>query len=261
MVEARREWRRLYRSAALPGLELVHARYDGHEFPLHAHAEFAVSVVNRGAKRSRRGRRRLVAEEGQVHLFNPYEEHATARLERAWICTAIYMTPELVARAMGSDAIRFTRAMAEGAAGLPLVARLHGALKRADSALEIETAFVAMLSHLMADGGAPDDASADGKVMRARDCLQDFGPDVSLARLAREVDATPASLLRGFRRAFGCTPHAYAMAQRLSAAKRALARGAAIADVAAAQGFCDQSHLTRVMRRWTGMTPAAFAGA
>ena len=33
---------------------------------------------------------------------------------------------------------------------------------------------------------------------------------------------------------------------------------ASIADVAAASGFADQSHLTRVMRRRLGVTPAEY---
>jgi AraC family transcriptional regulator len=34
--------------------------------------------------------------------------------------------------------------------------------------------------------------------------------------------------------------------------------GARLADVAAAAGFADQSHLTRVFKRVTGATPSAF---
>lgn len=264
-MAANTEWSRLLTAPALPGLELVHARYDGHEFPLHAHAEFAISVVNRGVKTSRRGRKRFVAEPGLAGLFNPYEEHATAPLAGGWTCTAIYMTPALVGRWFGSSAIRFDRPMVDDLAGVSLVGRLHRTLARRDSALRSEIAFVEMLSHFLArygKGGASGGARYDAGAARARKRLdEDDRPDLGLADLAREAGVTPVRLLREFRQAFGCTPYAYSTARRLAAAKQALALGDTIADVAVRHGFCDQSHFTRVLRRWTGITPGAFAEA
>ncbi|WP_449405942.1 helix-turn-helix domain-containing protein [Massilia phosphatilytica] len=55
--------------------------------------------------------------------------------------------------------------------------------------------------------------------------------------------------LRQFAGATGLTPHAYLIQRRIEAARALLARGAALADAAAASGFADQSHMTRIFIR------------
>lgn len=66
------------------------------------------------------------------------------------------------------------------------------------------------------------------------------------------------ALIRQCKRAFGLTPHALLVRQRLSVAAELLRRGTALATVAAETGFCDQSHLSRHFRRVYRMSPAQF---
>jgi AraC-like DNA-binding protein len=53
-------------------------------------------------------------------------------------------------------------------------------------------------------------------------------------------------------------PSAYLRQLGLREARRRLAAGEAIAAVAPATGFADQSHLTRWFRRTYGITPGAY---
>ena len=62
-----------------------------------------------------------------------------------------------------------------------------------------------------------------------------------------------------FRVAFGLPPHRFQLAQRIRLARRLLERGVAVADVAQATGFFDQSHLHRHFRATLGMIPAGYA--
>jgi AraC-like DNA-binding protein len=66
-------------------------------------------------------------------------------------------------------------------------------------------------------------------------------------------------LVRSFARNTGLTPHAYLVQRRVLLARRLIAGGTALADAAAASGFADQSHMTRVFVRKYGMAPGAFA--
>ena len=87
--------------------------------------------------------------------------------------------------------------------------------------------------------------------------LGDDSSDVS--RIARRCGVTPEHASRACRRWFGESPAALRREGRLRAAMRLLAEGARPADAAAAAGFSDQPHLTRLLKRATGLTPARFA--
>src|SRR5437764_15317455 len=79
-----REWSRTIVCPILDGLELVHARFATHTFPLHAHAEMVIGAVLHGAKRSRVGRKDVEIGPGMLTLFNPYEEHTSAGITGSW---------------------------------------------------------------------------------------------------------------------------------------------------------------------------------
>jgi AraC family transcriptional regulator len=65
---------------------------------------------------------------------------------------------------------------------------------------------------------------------------------------------------RQFRISTRFSPMVYQMHVRIERSKEMLARGdRSICDIAAALGFCDQSHFTRTFRRMTGLAPRDYA--
>ena len=96
-------------------------------------------------------------------------------------------------------------------------------------------------------------------VRRARRMIEEQDTPVSIAALSRETDCHPATLTRAFRREHGCTPGAYQRGLQVERAARLLRdTKTPLAEVAAACGFCDQSHMTRSFRRIIGCTPAQY---
>src|ERR1041384_7328743 len=72
----------LRRAASLDGLESLHASYSGaHVFPRHAHAEYVVSIMVRGAEGLRYRGATHVAPAGSLILLNPGEWHANYALD------------------------------------------------------------------------------------------------------------------------------------------------------------------------------------
>jgi AraC family transcriptional regulator len=61
---------------------------------------------------------------------------------------------------------------------------------------------------------------------------------------------------RALRRQFQITPYALVVAMRIEVAEQLLRSGMSIADAAFSAGFCDQSHLTRHLKRRLGTTPS-----
>ena len=86
---------------------------------------------------------------------------------------------------------------------------------------------------------------------------EEAGDDI--AALAHRCGVSPEHASRACNRWFGMTPSALRREGRLRRAMSLLKRGASPSAAAVEAGFSDQPHLTRLLKRATGMTPARFA--
>ncbi len=83
------------------------------------------------------------------------------------------------------------------------------------------------------------------------------GDDIT--NLARRCGVTPEHASRACRRWFGVSPSELRREGRLQRAMSLLQQGVPPSIAAVEAGLCDQPHLTRLLKRSTGMTPAKFA--
>ena len=90
--------------------------------------------------------------------------------------------------------------------------------------------------------------------------LERLGETVRLTEVAEAVGLSPYYFLRTFRHATGMPPHAYLNQMRLERARALLRDGESPAQVAAALGFVDQSHLIRRFKSAFGVTPGRYRG-
>jgi AraC family transcriptional regulator len=83
--------------------------------------------------------------------------------------------------------------------------------------------------------------------------------DLSILDLATLTSMSESHFSRSFKRAVGIAPYQYLMQQRVERAKQLLKQQViSISDIALDCGFANQTHLTKVSRRMTGMTPKAY---
>ena len=86
-----------------------------------------------------------------------------------------------------------------------------------------------------------------------------FGRRLTLERIGRAANAHPVHVAQTFRRFHDCTIGEYLRRLRLEFACRELAGSRkAIAEIALAAGFSDQSHFNRAFRREVGMSPSQY---
>jgi AraC family transcriptional regulator len=89
---------------------------------------------------------------------------------------------------------------------------------------------------------------------------ENLATDLSLSDIAAIAGLSPSYFNALFKRSAGVTLHQYVMRQRVDRAVRLLSRdGTRLPDVAVQAGFADQSHMSRCVRKLTGLTPTAFA--
>ncbi|PWT74045.1 MAG: hypothetical protein C5B46_04675 [Proteobacteria bacterium] len=85
-----------------------------------------------------------------------------------------------------------------------------------------------------------------------------YAQNISLTDIANAADSSPFHLTRIFKKTMGMSPHQYLVEVRVHSARALLSTGGdrpSLAEVAAAVGFADQSHLTRQFKRILGTTP------
>lgn len=86
-------------------------------------------------------------------------------------------------------------------------------------------------------------------------------PGMSVEALASRQAVTRRQLERDFGRWIGTSPRHLAQVARVQQVSRHAQRGWSLAQIAAEVGFADQSHMTRVVRQLTGLTPQRFVRA
>lgn len=106
----------------------------------------------------------------------------------------------------------------------------------------------------------PEQRLTDRQVRRVGDFVQDhLSQDLSLETLAEQVGFSAYHFARLFRQTTGESPHQFVLRQRIEWAQRLLIeRDLPLVQVALESGFASQSHLTRVFKRYLGLTPRAY---
>jgi AraC-like DNA-binding protein len=264
------ETTRCWRVPALDNLDCLAARFETYEFTTHAHDSHGVAVILDGAQSFRwRGTSQL-APAGSLEVMNPGEPHDGRPAETSFAYRTLYPSVTLMRRLaveLSEGRVRepvFGRTVIHDPPLARRVAAMHRTLEASSGSLAHESAFVDVMSALLwrhADlMPAARTAGGEGPLVhRLRDYLDaHVATDVSLADLARVGRRSRFSVLRSFRNSIGMTPHAYLLNRRVEQARRLLASGCAIADTALDCGFFDQSHFTRVFKRFTGLTPGQY---
>lgn len=259
---------------AMRGVEAV-AADSGHAFPRHTHGQFGIGIVDRGAQRSFSGRGTVEAGAGDVITVNPFEVHDGTPIGdagRAW--RMLYLDPGVVAE-LATDLhpghcgdAEFDRPVIHDTDLAPrmhlLFAQMTVPAAQSDALLREQLLFSVLADALHAANDRTNHhiETAPDAIQLARTRIDDDpAAAISLLDLAHETGLSRFQVLRGFARVTGLTPHAYQVQRRVTLARRLIAQGQPLAEVAAACGFADQSHMTRQFVRKYGVSPGMVAAA
>lgn len=257
-----RAWR-----PAVPGiLEVFHARFVEHAYPLHAHEAWTLLIVDAGAVRYALDRSTHGSHPATVTLLPLHVPHdGRAATAGGFRKRVIYLDPEI-----------FSPATIGAAVDSPdlndptlrqRIDVLHHVLATPGEDLEAESrlAFIRerLHDHLAPRGSASGPSHARTAGRRTADQLRELldahtTTGITLREASARLGAHPTHLVRAFTAAFGLPPHAYLTGRRIDLARRLLLDGRPPAQVATAVGFYDQAHLSRHFRRYLGTTPARY---
>jgi AraC-like DNA-binding protein len=275
---------RFFRSSALPGAELLSARFFRHAFSPHWHEGYVVAVITAGAEGYRYRGARHVAGPLTLACINPDEIHTGERAaDEGWAYRVFYPPAELLRDLAASlHARSFADGAGKSARGLPRLphsvvrddtlacALLHAhiLLESGQDLLEAQTATLSALSLLLLRHAqeppssfdcAPGRSAVHVEGMRQR-LAADLAEPLTLSDLAASVGLSAYHAARLFARETGLPPHAWRNQLRVNRSLDLLRRGDSVAEAAQACGFADQSHFTRHFRRAFGVAPGHWRG-
>ena len=248
----------------------MHAHFERHVYHRHSHESYSFGVTESGAQSFTCRGGAYTSATGMVMAFNPddpHDGHATDEL--GFTYRMVHIGPDLVSDVLADHAGRpaglplFTAPVVED----PLVARtlysLHAALLGNAPALrrdELLTATVVTLArHATGTLPRPRTPGVARVADQARRLIHDtYLEDITADDLAAATGRTRYAVYRAFRSAYGMAPSDYQRQLRLRAARRLIAGGRSLSDIAAQTGFADQAHLTRWFSRYYGITPGGY---
>jgi len=265
---------RIWRSARIPGLEVIHTNSHEHSYPPHLHDNLEIIWIREGEGRLICHQRPYEIRVGEAGLVSPNEIHSGggrgARIEYV----AIQLPQPLlqpggrrfdVLRDDAGRPVPIKVVSREKASSLlPIMVRTLCADLPLDRLLYILTPILDQLF----DVASPDaDLLVERDVLhpavsKAKAIIRDQCADrVDISDLATCVDLDMRYLISLFKSSTGTTPHQFQIAMRVELARALLEEQLPLCEVAARAGFADQSHLNRHFRRRYGFTPGVFREA
>ncbi|MFI5764235.1 helix-turn-helix domain-containing protein [Streptomyces sp. NPDC051563] len=251
-------------------LEVFHARFTAHAYPMHVHDAWTLLIVDDGAVRYDLDRHRRGTPGDTVSLLPPQVPHnGSAATAHGFRKRVVYLDTTVLDE-------RFIGAAVDGPdLADPVLRRrvgqLHRVLARPGDEFEAESRLALIGERLRTllhprlelpgtPGTPPGPGSGSGLARSLRELLDERAAGgLSLEEAAGLLQAHPAHLVRTFSGAFGIAPHQYLVSRRVALARRLLLDGRPAAEVAVAAGFYDQSHFTRHFKRVVGTTPGRYA--
>lgn len=266
----RADWAR-FRACPVQGVTLMHAHFTRHTFERHSHATFSIGCTRSGVQTFHCGGTLHASLPGDLILFNPDEAHDGQPGTGQGFGYSIFYVPEhVMADCADRDAglrmpRHFARPLARDPALGSLYAQVAEAMGQAGESLRADTLMRELLLAVLQRHGEPgprevgEALPGTQRLRRVREFLEaHYAQDVTVQALADAAGLSRAHLSRAFARQFGVPPHVYLNTLRVEAAQAAMLRGVALADVAAACGFADQSHFTRRFKGAVGIAPAQW---
>lgn len=255
------------RPGHLAGVELYRAHIVDHAFRPHCHEAFGVGAIESGIERFRYRGSDHLAGPGSLVLMEDDQLHTgQAETSQGWQYRMIYIERDVFARVTGLADMRFEAATVDAPSAGARATRL---LDRLWLCNEDGLAFDCALAEYLRQFVVPyircataGDADTDHKPAWTRTVTEfveaSLHRTITLDQLAAVARLSPFHFLRTFKRVFRFTPADYIQARRVYRAKQLLAQSVSPAQAAADCGLADQAHLTRLLKRMFGVTPAAY---
>ena len=251
------------RSCAISELKLMETAYaPGTELPRHSHECASLCLVLQGTYSEVYGRRTRVCKPSTLIFYSPGEEHSDRFHAEGGRCFNAEVSMRWLARVREYSTVMDSQTEFGGARLIILATKLYNEFRLMDETAPL--AIEGLMLEIVAEASRRTEATRERKIPRrierAKEFLKaHFHEPVRLGQVAEAIDAHPVYLAREFRKHYNCTVGECVRRLRVELACSQLSgTDEPLAKVALSAGFSDQSHLSRALRSYTGLSPAEY---
>lgn len=254
----------------LPMVELRTANNSSACYWTHTHEEYSIGIIDAGQAQYSHGPHTSPIGAGTTVLITPGLAHAcNPGLGQAWSYRMMYLHTPWVLASLGLDgpgttgvpAPPFTQPLLHSPTVFRRLDRVCKGIALLGNPLGLEEELLGVLGRYIRRTGSPDPGAptATPALQRAKDLiLARLEEVVTLEELAQASQLSAYTLLRQFKAAFGQTPHAFQLDQRINLSKRLLKQGMGLAEIAVQLGFADQAHFQRHFKQRHAISPLRY---
>jgi AraC-like DNA-binding protein len=250
-----------------PGIERIEAHFYGEAFEPHRHDTYAIGVTLHGVQTFRYRGEKRVSRPGEIMILHPDEVHdGGAGTKDGLRYRMLYLEPSLLGRCLDRERSPLPFVAEPIVADVAFRKVLFAALGALDEDLDelLVDDLVARIAESLARHARRPLKSLAAPARRSADLAREY-LEANATRLVRSEELEKVSgldryaLSRHFRAAFATSPHRFQLMRRLQQARGMIGQGEALAEIAFATGFADQSHLSRQFKSAFGVTPGRWA--
>lgn len=252
-------------SNSIAGFELTENVYPAnYQTPLHSHDYAYFCFILEGDYTLDYRAIGHLCQPSKLLFFPPGADHA-CRIHTKSRCFNFQLNSQLLAYASCHNDIPTDHIVQNRSELSHLALRLYHEMYSIDefSILTVEGLIHEITAEFLRSAEKSSGRAAPRWLLTARDFISDeFRNHLTLSAIADLADVHPTHLAREFRRNFHVTIGDFVRKRRVEFGCLTLVRSKApISEIASEAGFYDQSHFTRVFKKATGMTPAAYRAA
>ncbi|MET0573295.1 MAG: AraC family transcriptional regulator [Pedobacter agri] len=244
-------------------MELLQCKSFFHDFPLHYHNTFCLTIVHDGIM----GENDVFASAGTLLISHPFEIHQNKLINQtAYSFTTFYLSPDLFSTAAQSKKLFFKEKVIYNdslARSFNQLARHLFHFKNSRKSIAgYEKKFMSTLGQL-AQAHSCDEPFVETIIPKIIYEIKDYIKDhlhrkISLIELSHIAGMDKFKFLRWFKKHTGLTPFNFIILNRVEMAKKMLKEGKPLIQAALDSGFYDQSHFTNYFKYFVGITPKEY---
>jgi len=244
-------------------MELLQCQSSLHEFPLHYHNTFCLTIIHDGLM----GENDISAPAGTLLISHPFEVHQNKLVHQtAYSFTTFYIPPDLFSHATNSNNLFFKEKVIYDkslVSSFNQLARQAPHLKNNKKyILRYEKNFIAAIDELASahSSNEPFSETSSPEIINEikNYIIGRLDRKISLIELSKIAGLDKFKFLRWFKKHTGLTPFNYIILNRIERGKKLIRQGKPIVCAALDSGFYDQSHFTNYFKYFVGITPKEY---